>query len=135
MTLDRHSAAAAERWPAERTIQTIKPTSARMPRRIHSHSRLVPDPPLGVWELLGCAFTDALAAVVVTVTFGLGEAAALEVMALGLAEVALGLAAGALGLAEGGVGLGEVALALGEGVVAALEVAAVRLGDKLATAL
>jgi hypothetical protein len=48
MTFDRQSAAAVERRPAERTINTITPATAAAPRRIHSHSRLVPDPPLGV---------------------------------------------------------------------------------------
>jgi hypothetical protein len=53
MTLDCQSAAVAERRPAERTINTITPTTARAPRRIHSQMRLVPDPLLAAGEPLG----------------------------------------------------------------------------------
>src|ERR1035437_2334500 len=127
MTRDRQSAAAAERWPAERTIQTITPTSARTPRRIHSHSRLVPDPPLGVWELLGCAFTDGLATAEVTGTLGPGE-----VTAPTLGEGAAAPEVVAVGLGGGGLAMGEVAVGPGE-VAPRLEGLALRLGDKLAT--
>jgi hypothetical protein len=58
MTIDRQPAAVAERRPDERTINAITPPTAATPRRIHSHSRLVPDPPVVVSELLGCAAAD-----------------------------------------------------------------------------
>jgi hypothetical protein len=91
ITFDRQPAAAAERRPAERTIPAIKPATARAPRRIHSQSRLVPELPPGVWELVGCVVTGglAVAVVVVTVTLGLGAVVAVGLVAAGLGEVVL----------------------------------------------
>jgi hypothetical protein len=111
MTLDRQSVAVAERPLAECTIHPIKPASAAAPRRIHSQSRLLPDPPLAGGELPGCVIVGGAAVVVVvTVTLGPGD-----VMTLGLGEV--------------------VAVALEDAVAVAPEVVVLRLGDKLETAL
>jgi hypothetical protein len=114
MTLDCQSVAVAERRPAECTIHPVKPASAAAPRRIHSHSRLLPDPPLAAGELPGCVVAGGLV-VAVTVTLGPGD-----VMTLGLGEVVT-------------VALGEAALE--DAVAVEPEVVVLRVGDKLETAL
>jgi hypothetical protein len=58
MIIDRQPAAVAERRRDEPTINAITPASTATPRRIHSQSRFVPDPPVVVSELVGCAAAD-----------------------------------------------------------------------------
>jgi hypothetical protein len=55
MTLDCHPAAAAERRPRERAINTIAPIRITAPSRIHSQRRELPEVVTGAGELLGCA--------------------------------------------------------------------------------
>jgi len=128
MTLDRHPAAAAERRPDARMINRIRPTSTRAPRRIHSHSRLVPVPVLAAGEPLTVA--DGLAVwVIVTVGLAVAVAVAVTVVVLGLGGAVVGLVVGEVTL-----GVGEASLGLESGALA-LEVVALRLGAMLAIAL
>jgi hypothetical protein len=78
MSLDRQSAAVADRRRAEPTINAIRPASAAAPSRIHSQRRLVPElvvaalgDVVGVGVLVSVAVAVTVA-VLVTVGVGVG---------------------------------------------------------------
>jgi hypothetical protein len=76
MTLDRQPAAAADRRPRERAINTITPMRTMAPRRIHSQTRPVLDPLAAAGRLLGCVVRAGVAELGVTdaEVVGLGDA-------------------------------------------------------------
>jgi hypothetical protein len=98
MSLDCRPAAFAERRRDAVTIQAIRPIRAAAPSRIHSHSRLVPDPVAGVADALG--ETAGADVVVVTVTVGAaavvaGAAAVVGAAVVGAAVVGAAVVSGA----------------------------------------
>jgi hypothetical protein len=90
MSLDCQLAAFAERRRDALTIQKIKPARTATPSRIHSHSRLVLDPVLGVADATGeAAGADAVAVTVTVDVVGaaVGGAAVVGAAVVGAAVV------------------------------------------------
>jgi hypothetical protein len=84
MSLDRPSAVAAERWRAERTIHMVRPARTATPSRIHSQTRLVPEPEpvAAVGEVIAAGVVTGVDGVAVAVTVAVAVAVAVAVSVL-----------------------------------------------------
>src|SRR3954447_8052828 len=117
MSLDRPSAVAAERWRAERTIHMIRPARTATPSRIHSQTRLIPEPEpvAAVGEVIAAGVVTGVDGVAVAVTVAV--AVAVDVAVAVAVAVSVLVTPGAAVLVRPGVAL-IVAVLLGRLLIA-----------------